>query len=116
MKRVRGRSCVPIGLLLVTVGLSFGADNGAKDAAAVPSLPMDWTHSHVVFSRPAADHAGQVQKDPRYQQQLMRHNLRPHATLQTAGDLGKFSSMQRRRRVRKLHPDWSVNLGLGGTV
>ncbi|HUL34641.1 MAG TPA: hypothetical protein VL128_12200, partial [Candidatus Eisenbacteria bacterium] len=116
MKRVRGRSCVIFCLLFGAVGASFGAGKGAKDAAATTPLPMDWSHSHVVFSRPRAEHAGQVQKDPRYQQQLMRQNLRPHATLQSGGGLGQFSSMRRRRRVRKLHPDWSVNLGAGGTV
>src|SRR5215471_6091305 len=116
MKRVRGRSCVLFGLLFGAVGASFGAGKGAKDAAATTPLPMDWSHSHVVFSRPRAEHAGQLQKDPRYQQQLMRHNQRPHATLQVGGSPSQLAAMQRRRRVRKLHPDWSVSLGAGGTV
>jgi hypothetical protein len=39
------------------------------------SVPNDWSHKHVVFSKPAtALQASQLQKEPRYWQQMFRRN------------------------------------------
>lgn len=47
----------------------------AKPATHGMPLPTDWSHSHIIFSRPAtADQAQWVAHDPRYWQQLQRRN------------------------------------------
>jgi hypothetical protein len=47
----------------------------AKPAQRGIPLPIDWSHSHVIFSRPATDEQLRlVGDDPRYWQQLYRQN------------------------------------------
>jgi len=111
MRRVCVLSYVPFGLVLAAVGVSFGAGKGAKDAAASASLPMDWSHSHVVFSRPTGQQAGRVEKDFRYQMQRQRQEKRAAAKLR----VGKNPVPPRFRR-RKFHPDWAFDLGPGASV
>ncbi len=39
-------------------------------------MPTDWTHRHVIFSRPTnAKQAALVERDPRYWQQWARRNI-----------------------------------------
>jgi hypothetical protein len=48
----------------------------AKPAKQGIPLPTDWSHSHVIFSRPAtAEQAKRVGEDPRYWQQWYRQNV-----------------------------------------
>jgi hypothetical protein len=48
----------------------------AKPAKQGIPLPTDWSHSHVIFSRPAtAEQAQRVGEDPRYWQQWYRQNV-----------------------------------------
>ena len=45
----------------------------AKPAKQGIPLPTDWSHRHLIFSRPgSAEQLARVSKDPRYQQQLHR--------------------------------------------
>ena len=85
-------------------------------------LPTDWSHQHLIFSRPATvEQAERVQQDPRYWQQLRRHTL---AKLPEAETSDAFTSGLRPIRVKiplrdtnhELKPDWSEDLGGGGTV
>jgi hypothetical protein len=48
----------------------------AKPAKQGIPLPTDWSHSHVIFTRPAtAEQAERVGEDPRYWQQWYRQNV-----------------------------------------
>src|SRR5208337_707792 len=87
----------------------------SPDSEAAVPLPTDWSHHHLVFSRPAtAEQFMRVQQDPRYWQQLLRQSR----TTQPEGELddARASDLQRRpepplpRKVRKLKRDWSVNM------
>lgn len=107
-----------LGLLgLVTLGWVL-AGNAAKPVQKRVSLPTDWSHSHLIFSHGAtAKRARQVQEDPRYWQQIQRQI--PHVTptrvsLGGAQDFSPASAQTPRRR--RIHRDWSVNLGAGGSV
>src|SRR4029077_15363958 len=47
----------------------------ARDSEAAVPLVTDWSHHHVIFSRPAtAEQTERVQRDPRYWQQLSRQS------------------------------------------
>ena len=74
------------------------------------SLPTDWSHRHVVFSRPGtAEEYARVVDEPRFLQQMYRREF-PAAPVAVpalaAMTPSKFNSTMRR--------DWSVNLGSGG--
>jgi len=65
-------------LALVTLGwiLTGQAKPGEQDMPYHEGVPTDWSHSHVIFSRPASnDEARELGKDPRYWQQLYRREL-----------------------------------------
>jgi hypothetical protein len=72
--------------------------SGAKAAPReAHGLPTDWTHRHLVFSRPKTDADWQrVSQDRRFWQQGERRNF-------------SFRHKQFKRG------DWSINLGSGGT-
>ena len=67
------------GLLgLVTLGwiLTGEAKPGQQELPYQEGIPTDWSHSHVIFSRPASDReAIELGKEPRYWQQLYRREL-----------------------------------------
>ena len=73
------------------------------------ALPTDWSHSHVVFSQPAsADEARVLDEDPRYWQQVHRHEQ--SLMLPAASDL---SAARLQAGGNKIQRDWSQNLGSG---
>jgi hypothetical protein len=86
-------------------------------------FPEDWTTHHVVFSRPAPGSAAydRVTHDPRYWiQEIRRLRLQTEASvqadLQTEALISNLTRRWRRRhRKAKMHRDWSVSLGSGGT-
>jgi len=94
----------------------------SPDSEAAMPLPTDWSHQHLIFSRPATlEQAERVQQDPRYWQQLRRHTLAKQPEAETSD---AFTSGLRPIRVKiplrdtnhELKPDWSEALGGGGTV
>src|SRR6266498_4467767 len=105
------RCVVVSGVLLATVGMSLAADE-AKPARGSKSLPMDWSHRHMIFSHPlTTEQAVRTQRDFRYTLQQRQHETRPMAKLR----VGDNSRVPRRRR-RKLHSDWAVDLGPGAST
>jgi hypothetical protein len=79
-------------------------------------MPTDWSHRHLIFSRPAAsEQAARVEGDPRYWQQWARRNI---VSVLDADDLGSgiLSIGLGYRHFGKVQRDWSQNLGSGGTV
>jgi hypothetical protein len=108
-------------LALVTSGLVL-AGQAAKPVKVVRSVPTDWSHRHLIFSHPSAtERGGRVAEDPRYWQQLDRGRLRMMmpaglAERVASGSSAAGSAARPINRRRRLHRDWSVDLGSGGSV
>src|SRR5580700_8864987 len=69
----RGRLIAAAGIMALGVVLVARGMNSGHPARV--SLPIDWSHRHVVFSQPAtALQARQLEKEPRYWQQMARRN------------------------------------------
>jgi len=90
---------------------------------AEEGIPTDWSHHHLIFSRPAtAEQARRVEQDPRYWQQQQRNQLRKPAAVadseifrelsRVGGSGGKTSPPPH----IKTHRDWSEDLGTSGSV
>jgi hypothetical protein len=121
------RSILVVFLLLLAglVTLAFAlAGQQATDAEADEGLPTDWSHRHLIFSQPGtSEQAVRVQQDPRYWQQWYRRQqqLAPPddaAGIQdsTALGLAGQGNTVAPRRSRKLHRDWSEDLGNNATA
>ncbi|HEY6339219.1 MAG TPA: hypothetical protein VIW68_12070 [Candidatus Sulfotelmatobacter sp.] len=107
-----------VGLLSLVVLGCVLTGFAAKPAQHGIPLPTDWSHSHLIFSRPASvEQAMRLQKDPRFEQQLYR---RAQALrLPFAGtDGGDLISSQLRLPLRRggLKGLWEESLGAGATV
>jgi len=100
---------------LVILGwiLTGNAKPGESDEEEMPyhtGVPTDWSHSHVIFSRPRSDdQARELGKEPRYWQQLYRRELQRNLGV----DPGYDVSEQVDQAVH--HPGsgglWSEDLG-----
>ncbi len=84
---------------------------------AEQGMPTDWTHRHVVFSRPAnAEQASLVERDPRYWQQWARRNI--VRVLSGEGEpQGAFPLVVHRANAEAtVQGDWSEDMGAGSGV
>jgi hypothetical protein len=99
----------------VAVGQSSSAPQ-----AGIP-VPTDWSHRHVIFSRPGTtEQAARIEKDPRYWQQRYRSQLPSMVPAAENRDAGAQPSPTERKREResknrKLHRDWAVSMGSGAS-
>ena len=85
----------------------------AKPAKHGIPLPTDWSHSHLIFSRPgSAEQLARVSEDPRYQQQIHR---REQALTLPAG-AGALAPAISKWHGKKLKGLWSEDLGSGASV
>ena len=91
---------------------------GSLDSKAAGPVLSDWSHHHVIFSKPATpEQAQRVEKDPRYWQQVRRQAAANLARPESGGEESQLSSDARRRRKHlTLGGDWAQDLGTGGTV
>jgi hypothetical protein len=90
----------------------------AKPAKHGIPLPTDWSHSHLIFSRPdSSEQLARASEDPRYWQQLER---RKQVLMQPAReadvDSGAISPPIFKWRGKKLRRDWSEVMGSGATA
>lgn len=78
-------------------------------------LPNDWSHRHVIFSRPATtEQAIRVQHDPRYWQQRYRSEF---PVLLPAAESPEVLGVPRGALTGKaIQGDWQENLGSGGGI
>src|ERR1700733_1374384 len=85
-----------VGLVALTIAPLFG-----QQPAALPGVPYDWSHHHLVFSQPksSAD-ASKIQQDPRYWQQLSRR---------TNSALSAQAAVKGQKQ--QISKDWNQNLG-----
>ncbi len=127
MRRNRKRSLVlglaTLGLailgMLTLAPLTLSQTVPAKDAA-IP-VPTDWSHRHVIFSRPGTtEQAARIEKDPRYWLQRYRSQL--PAMLPAAENRDALtrplpidSKRETESKDRKLHRDWSVSMNSGAS-
>ena len=100
---------------LVTLGWVV---TGKAAKPAEQGVPTDWTHQHVVFSRPAtAERARLVESDPRYWQQWYRQNIVRVLSVDGAGADATSMAFGSDRAVDvKVDRDWSENMGSGASV
>jgi hypothetical protein len=78
-------------------------------------LATDWSHSHLIFSRPGSpERLARVSKDPRYWQQIQRREQALMMPASTVGDAAAPAPIK--WRGKKLRRDWSQDLGGGGSV
>jgi hypothetical protein len=92
----------------------------SPDSGAVAPVPTDWSHHHVIFSRPAtAEQAKRVQQDPRYWQQIARHSPRLPASEMSGAlvpELQRDVKSSRSGKKGQLSRDWSEDIGSGASV
>jgi hypothetical protein len=87
--------------------------SGRAAETARQGLPTDWSHQHLVFSRPAtAEQAERVAHDPRYWQQWYRRNVAHVLTADPNGPVSVYLNVD--------NPSgqglWSEGLGSGASV
>jgi len=99
-------------LALVILGwiLTGNAKPGEEDMPYHTGVPTDWSHSHLIFSRPrSADQARELGRDPRYWQQLYRRELQRTLRADPGNDIsGQVDEAVQHARSGGL---WSENLG-----
>jgi hypothetical protein len=101
---------------LVTLGWVM-TGQAAKPAHDRVSLPTDWSHRHVIFSRPrSAEQLALLNDDPRYQQQL--HRSEQNLALPKANSYfeNALRSVGFQPGGMQARGDWSKNLGAGASV
>jgi hypothetical protein len=102
------------------------AIRGYESAAhqTLQGVPDDWSHHHVVFSRPepGSEAEYRVQQDPRYWLQQIKEKMPAAAAasgLGSGSDFGVFQPAKNKHPKKskaKLKNDWSVNMGTGAKV
>jgi hypothetical protein len=116
-QRLLGLGVSILAALIMSPALLGQASPDSKAAAPVLT---DWSHHHVIFSRPAtAEQAKRVEQEPRYSQQLRRHSLAKlpggktgDALLPSLQPLSKTLPGKTQGLIR----DWSEDMGTGATV
>lgn len=94
---------------------------GPPDRADAAAVPADWSHHHVIFSRPAtAEQARRVERDPRYRQQLARQSPSRLPAAQTGAalvpELLLDTNILHGGENHRLNRDWSQDIGSGSSV
>lgn len=115
----RGRWIAAVGVMGLGVVLFAHGRNYASPARV--SVPNDWSHRHILFSQPAtALQARQLQKEPRFWQQLLRRNAAAQLRIAVSG-VGEgrgnaFEEFRRRQKKSLNQRDWTESLGPGATT
>lgn len=119
MRGIRARSlgysagvCTLVALGWILTGQAAGP---AKHRT---SLPTDWSHRHVVFSRPqTAEEYARVVDEPRFLQQMYRREM-PGAKLAVSRiePTSLRNAVLPARLKPSMHRDWAVNLGTGASM
>jgi hypothetical protein len=102
---------------LMVLGWVF-TGHAAKPARHGIPLPTDWSHQHLIFSRPGtAEEFARVSRDPRYQQQIHRRGealmLPEIAAFMGAGP---FAPAPLKRQGKRFKRDWAADMGAGASA
>jgi hypothetical protein len=89
-------------------------------------LPTDWTHRHIIFSKPSTDaQMKRVSEDPRFWQQSERRNAIRQLPPESAAAASLRTELAGSKvvgpklvgpKTSRVHADWSQDLGSGGSV
>ena len=117
---VGGLWCLGISLLgVLTLSPALWGQASPDSAAGVPVV-TDWSHHHLIFSRPeTAEQSRRVQRDPRYWQQLFRRTPGTLSGVELDGTLAselRGSHFRPPRKTRRLKRDWQQDMNAGATV
>jgi hypothetical protein len=96
----------------------------ASQGSAQSGTPSDWTHHHVIFSKPAtAEETRRVQQDPRYWQQIRRQSpIVPEVDTRRVLDTELRarphppSPIKNPSKIPGLDRDWAIDLGSGASI
>jgi hypothetical protein len=109
-----------LGVLTSSPALLGQASSDSEAAAPAAPVTTDWSHHHVIFSRPAtAEQAARVERDPRYWQQLSRRSPARLPEAETGGALASGlprASASLPGKNQGLNRDWSQDMGTGASV
>jgi hypothetical protein len=110
-----------LSILAILTLPSVMVGQSTPNSGAVIPVPTDWSHRHVIFSRPAsAEQAKRVRQDPRYWQQLNRRSPANQPEPVTGGTVGSLSPLGSSEKLRSKHQeikrDWAQNMGSGANV
>jgi hypothetical protein len=113
-----------LGVSILGLFLMSPAFFGQTDPAGAKPIPVptDWSHHHVVFSRPAtAEQASYAEQDPRYWQQLYRRDLpifsrtrKPDEDSSTKASFAATATPS--SNSQSLNQDWQESMGSGANV
>ena len=105
-------------LILGVLSLSAHLPGQAlHDFTAIGPVTTDWSHHHLIFSRPsAADQAKRVQKDVRYWQQLSRQLPLSLPSAGTTPDNKLSQGSNALLGKHKFRRDWAEDMGSGASV
>ena len=97
-------------LILATVGWVLSGSAASQPKARI-SMSTDWSHQHLIFSRPGSTaELARVQQDPRYWQQLYREQQQMMVRGEDRDWADRF-----RRHFFPVRRDWAQDLGTGTT-
>lgn len=90
----------------------------AKPAEHRIALPTDWSHRHLVFSRPGSpEQLGRVSRDPRYWQQILRREQTLMLPITTPDlDSSAIGPSMVKRHGKNLKRDWAEDMGTGASA
>jgi hypothetical protein len=111
-------------LRVTTVGaVAFILVRGVGAQGQVPRIPLvsDWSHRHVVYSRPASwVKAWKLEGEQRYWQHAVRRTGRGRGPIESDFGPGRFGfpgfDWRQRRRETPIQRDWGQSLGAGGST
>jgi hypothetical protein len=94
---------------------------GQSSSAPPAGIPYDWSHHHVIFSRPATtEQAQRIEKDPRYWMQRYRNEfpilLPAKRSSEVASGSGSATHVSSRRGSKTQGGDWQENMGSGASI
>ena len=108
------------GMLAGSTGLAmlvFAAITSAQGPDKRVSLPSDWSHQHLVFSKPSNIlQEWKVQQDPRFWHQAMRRAAMASSPYMVNAPSRESEFSFRRPRHGTMTRDWAMSLGAGAST
>jgi hypothetical protein len=110
--------CLGISILGVLTLSPASLGQASPDSETAFPVTTDWSHHHVIYSRPAtAEQAKRLQQDVRYSQQLNRQSSAKLPKVATEGTLApNWQLRSNAANNQKLNGDWAQDLGTGASV
>lgn len=106
--------CLGISILAALTLSSALLGQASPESKATAPLFTDWSHHHLIFSKPATpEQAQRVEREPRYWQQQLRHSP---VRLRGAETRAAVAQRTRHGSSDGINKDWALDLGSGATV